>query len=222
MLDERRKKAFLSSAALWACLSTSAGSFSARAFPPARGGKNPLRPPPARRRSRRRRLRSTSLSVIDAGVASLLAGSAGGALGAGAAYPFDTLKTRAQASRGSDAVALLVQKDRDASGSIALSSPPRNDMISTAREVLEMEGVGGFFAGVGAMMLGKALIKSVAFGSYQLALGAMEAANDGAPTQFATLLAAASLSGFITSFIVAPTGERFVSRSLQRINYSSL
>ena len=38
--------------------------------------------------------RSTSLSVIGAGAASILAGSVGGAIGVGVAYPLDTLKTK--------------------------------------------------------------------------------------------------------------------------------
>ncbi|KAL7528122.1 hypothetical protein ACHAWF_002446 [Thalassiosira exigua] len=56
---------------------------------------------PARRRQqhgthRHPRQPSTSLSVLGTGAASILAGSVGGAIGVGVAYPLDTLKTKAQ------------------------------------------------------------------------------------------------------------------------------
>ena len=43
-----------------------------------------------------RSISTTSLSVIGSGAASLLAGSVGGAIGEGVAYPLDTLKTKSQ------------------------------------------------------------------------------------------------------------------------------
>lgn len=51
-------------------------------------------------------------------------------------------------------------------------------MLSQAKLILELEGIGGFFAGVTSMMIGKALIKSVAFGSNQLALDALNNGSD--------------------------------------------
>ncbi|EED89830.1 mitochondrial carrier protein, partial [Thalassiosira pseudonana CCMP1335] len=128
----------------------------------------------------------------------LLAGSVGGAIGVGVAYPFDTLKTKSQVYKS-----------------------PEDDLISLVKLILEVEGIGGFFGGVKAMMIGQALIKSVAFSANELALGALHdneglAANDVAAagvvdggdgavaTSFVTLLLAASFSGFVTSFLVAP------------------
>lgn len=92
-------------------------------------------------------------------------------------------------------------------------------MLSQAKLILELEGIGGFFAGVTSMMIGKALIKSVAFGSNQLALDALNNGSDSylslwnhsdgseANNSVVALLLAASFAGFVASFIVAPVGE---------------
>ena len=64
------------------------------------------------------------------------------------------------------------------------------------------------------MMIGQALIKSVAFSANELALGVLNGgagdrlveSGDG-DVSFVTLLLAASFSGFVTSFLVAPVGE---------------
>lgn len=81
------------------------------------------------------------------------------------------------------------------------------------------------------MMIGQALIKSVAFSANEVALGllndfgvahntvatasvviesssSVSGVEDGAiATSFVTLILAASFSGFVTSFLVAPVGE---------------
>ena len=75
------------------------------------------------------------------------------------------------------------------------------------------------------MMIGQALIKSVAFSANEMALGVLndsnllsssaaglaeEMSNAGGgemATPFATLLLAAGFSGFVTSFLVAPVGK---------------
>jgi hypothetical protein len=105
------------------------------------------------------------------------------------------------------------------------------DLLSLIGIVLKNEGVSGFFGGVKAMMIGQALIKSVAFSANELALGVLTDVNnngaveslasglvdDGsgggaivATTPFVTLILAAGFSGFVTSFLVAPVGERDV------------
>jgi solute carrier family 25 carnitine/acylcarnitine transporter 20/29 len=200
---------------------------------------------------------TTSLSlVIGAGAASLIAGSLGGAIGVGVAYPFDTLKTKSQVygqqrqqqqqqlqeqhhqpsissveqQQSSPGVVCMKTHDDD-----ALCYPiesPEEDLISLVKLILEMEGIAGFFGGVKAMMIGQALIKSVAFSANEAALGllndfgsvahntavtasvviesssSVSGVEDGAiATSFVTLVLAASFSGFVTSFLVAPVGE---------------
>jgi solute carrier family 25 carnitine/acylcarnitine transporter 20/29 len=97
---------------------------------------------------------------------------------------------------------------------------PEDDLISLVRLILQVEGLSGFFGGVRAMMIGQALIKSVAFSANEMALRLLTDSSDGtvmvasvveensgAGASFTTLLLAASFSGFITSFLVAPVGE---------------
>ena len=208
---------------------------------------------------------TTSLSVLGTGVASLLAGSVGGAIGVGVAYPLDTLKTKSQVYGQQNAQKRKEQKEEqqhqqqqqqaaiqhDDSGGGAASVPlpppgtagtiehhypiesPEEDLISLVKLILEMEGIPGFFGGVKAMMVGQALIKSVAFSANELALGILNdsstvaavtgtsmgveemntaAAGDAAvATSFVTLLLAAAFSGFVTSFLVAPVGKKVYS-----------
>ena len=200
---------------------------------------------------------TTALSVIGTGTASLLAGSLGGAIGVGVAYPLDTLKTKAQVYGQQSSQARkeqqLLQKQQQqqqiqevnamsnstAATMIPLGPPgtvstrdgtnydiesPEDDLISLVKLILDVEGIAGFFGGVKAMMIGQALIKSVAFSANQLALGvlndpsrlggvevleqaatASSSSDEGA--SFVTLIMAASFAGFITSFLVAPVGK---------------
>ena len=144
---------------------------------------------------------STSLSVIlGTGAASLLAGSLGGAVGVGVAYPFDTLKTKSQVYRREPH---NTSKKRDAPTSnidgdetmIKVDTPIiehhdiddddsiDNDDVSTQEDddnlfsliiqILKNEGIAGFFGGVRGMMAGQAIIKSVAFSTNELALGVL-------------------------------------------------
>ena len=205
---------------------------------------------------------TTSLSVLGTGVASLLAGSVGGAIGVGVAYPLDTLKTKSQVYGQQNALKRKEQQeeqeqrkrleqkqhsiqhdDHGGAASVPLPPPgtagtiehhypvesPEEDLISLVKLILEMEGIPGFFGGVKAMMVGQALIKSVAFSANELALGILNdsstaavtgtsmgaeemstaAAGDAAvATSFVTLLLAAAFSGFVTSFLVAPVGKK--------------
>ncbi len=192
--------------------------------------------------------------MIGAGAASLLAGSVGGAIGVGVAYPLDTLKTKSQVfSQQRQKVLndheqqtylqehLLLQQQllrSGQNGTISLPPPgtvhshsgntypiesPEDDLISLVKVILELEGIAGFFGGVKAMMIGQALIKSVAFSANDFALrvlndmggvaafsggGDISGGDGGAgASSFATLLLAAAFSGFVTSFLVAPVGE---------------
>ena len=205
---------------------------------------------------------TTSLSVLGTGVASLLAGSVGGAIGVGVAYPLDTLKTKSQVYGQQNAQKRKEQQEEQeqrrleqkqhniqhgdnhgGAASVPLPPPgtagtiehhypvesPEEDLISLVKLILEMEGIPGFFGGVKAMMVGQALIKSVAFSANELALGILNdsstaavtgismgaeemstaAAGDAVvATSFVTLLLAAAFSGFVTSFLVAPVGKK--------------
>ena len=188
-----------------------------------------------------RRRPETSLSLINTGVASLLAGSVGGAIGVGVAYPFDTIKTKAQVycqsqrQQRQDEPSLLQHHMSNSTATITTSmserqhapvgtvhpphsnryvpiESPEDDLISLIRLILQLEGISGFFGGVRAMMIGQAIIKSVAFGANEFMLrtlngNTVEGSSD--DVSFATLLIAASFSGFVTSFLVAPVGESF-------------
>jgi hypothetical protein len=176
---------------------------------------------------------TTRLSVIGTGAASLLAGSVGGAIGVGVAYPFDTLKTKSQVYSQQQSQQRQKQQSQPGTVRDLPIESPEDDLISLVKLILEVEGIGGFFGGVKAMMIGQALIKSVAFSANELALGALHdneglggllgVANDVAAagvvdggdgavaTSFVTLLLAASFSGFVTSFLVAPVGELVLS-----------
>jgi hypothetical protein len=124
--------------------------------------------------------------MISAAVTSLLAGSVAGAVGVGVAFPFDTLKTKQQ----------VLAYD-------SVSQTRQNlNMLQVIKKVYHLEGIGGFFGGVRGMMLGQAVIKSVAFGTNAMALGWFQQHTELPLTM--TLLAASCIAGFFTSFLVVP------------------
>ena len=145
---------------------------------------------------------TTSLSVIGTGAASILAGSVGGAIGVGVAYPLDTLKTKSQVYGQQAAQERKGQQNRieqqqsisdtsdehnvplpppGTAGTIEEHYPiesPEEDLISLVKLILTKEGIPGFYGGVKAMMVGQALIKSVAFSANELALGVLNNPNN--------------------------------------------
>lgn len=195
---------------------------------------------------------TTSLSVIGTGAASLLAGSVGGAIGVGVAYPLDTLKTKSQvyssrpasqqqqeqiSLQENNTVTVLQSSDSGVVRSgddVYKVESPEDDLISLVKLILEEEGIAGFFGGVKAMMIGQALIKSVAFSANALALESLTDYNwdsiglgevIGTPEQhavisssFLTLILAASFSGFVTSFLVTPVERVKVMMQAQSTN----
>ncbi|KAJ1476856.1 mitochondrial carrier domain-containing protein, partial [Baffinella frigidus] len=90
-----------------------------------------------------------------AGVAALIAGSLGGAVGVFVSFPLDTLKTKAQTAEGEH----------------------RGLAWATARRIFAQEGVSGFYVGVQGMMLGQAFIKASAFSVNDL-LDALDGAHE--------------------------------------------
>jgi hypothetical protein len=193
---------------------------------------------------------TTSLSVIGTGAASLFAGSVGGAIGVGVAYPLDTLKTKAQVysqqntqqqrqmqiddlTQEQEPIELFATQENNTNEIISESGvvcssddgykieSPEDDLISLVQLILEEEGIAGFFGGVKAMMIGQALIKSVAFSANEQALESLKdfdwdtiglgsvvgntpEQNAFISSSFLALILAASFSGFVTSFLVTP------------------
>ena len=130
--------------------------------------------------------------MLSPTVASVLAGSVAGAIGVGVAFPLDTLKTKSQ---------VLGQKYTDDNGkSLSLGMWPLIQLI------YQEEGLIGFYGGVKAMMIGQAFIKALAFSANTFALQILQA-NMFVTNHFPNLirlLIAATFSGFMTSFLVAP------------------
>jgi len=145
----------------------------------------------------------TKLSlVMNPSVASLLSGSIAGAIGVGVAFPLDTLKTKSQVLGQSSG-----KIDTHGSGgasSVAISGDEVSEMnmFQLIALIFKMEGIQGFYGGVKGMMVGQALIKSIAFSSNAAALEFLQERY--ALPAVAALLIAACFSGFVTSFLVTP------------------
>lgn len=78
-------------------------------------------------------------------------------------------------------------------------------MIDLIGFIWKNEGVAGFFGGVKGMMVGQAIIKSVAFSTNAMALTYLTGAATTTPgTASSKLLLAAMFAGFVTSFLVSP------------------
>ena len=210
---------------------------------------------------------TTSLSVIGTGAASLLAGSIGGAIGVGVAYPLDTLKTKAQVysqqntqqqrqmqdelKQEQESVELFATQENTNDEAIQIISEPgvvcsnddcykiespEDDLISLVKLIIEEEGIAGFFGGVKAMMIGQALIKSVAFSANEQALESLkdfdwdtiglgsvvgatpEQNNALISSSFLALILAASFSVFVTSFLVTQVERVKVMMQAQSTN----
>jgi len=148
----------------------------------------------------------SKLNIANEAFASIMAGSLAGAIGVGVAFPLDTLKTKAQVmssqniNTGYDSVASISTGENVVSANE--TSEPIG-MLQLIPLIYNVEGIAGFYGGVKGMMIGQAFIKSVAFCVNDTALSLL-------PTIFPTLtttsslLLAACLSGFITSFLVNP------------------
>lgn len=117
-------------------------------------------------------------------IASIFAGSLGGAIGVLASFPFDTLKTLAQSSLYDDAEVPL-------------------NLLETSRMILQKAGWRGFYGGVRPMMIGQAFIKALAFGANAFALNFFATY---VPNMLAgwVLVFSAAFSGFLTGFFVTP------------------
>lgn len=138
------------------------------------------------RRSRQsRRLTVVVASAPSSALASMFAGSLAGAIGTGAGYPLDTLKTKAQTYAASSS-----------------SERQRTGLAGMIKLILEEEGVAGFYTGVWGTMAGQAVIKACAFWSNSCALNFLSQGRSSA--SLVELALAAGFCGFVTSFVVNP------------------
>ena len=81
---------------------------------------------------------STHLAMVDPTLVSVGGGAVAGAIGLGVAFPFDSLKTKAQA--------------------LSASGEESTGMIALMRRVYNDEGIAGFYGGVSGAMAGQAMI----------------------------------------------------------------
>ena len=138
-----------------------------------------------RRRSRQNRhLTVMVASAPSSGLASMIAGSLAGAIGTGAGYPLDTLKTKAQTYAASS------------------SERQRSGLIGTTLQILDEDGFFGLYTGVWGTMAGQAIIKACAFWSNRFALDFLVQGR--ASASLVELALAAGFCGFVTSFVVNP------------------
>jgi len=114
-------------------------------------------------------------------MASLFAGSIGGAIGVGVSYPFDTLSTKAQVSTGKS----------------------QSSTATTFARVWKESGVRGFFEGVLVTMIGQALIKAIQFSVNEVSLLYMEN-HTAMKSMLMKMTVAGTLAGFLSSFVVSP------------------
>lgn len=129
-------------------------------------------------RNRHDDVRCAAATTAVPAFVSLAAGMVGGAIGVGVAYPLDTLKTKQQASAGSENL-----------GPVELT-----------RQIYRAEGVAGFYGGVTTTMAGQAIIKGALFFVYGAARNALARTTLGLTT--ATLCLAAAISGAVGSFVM--------------------
>jgi len=139
---------------------------------------------------------SFNLKMISPTSASLIAGSFAGAIGVGIAFPLDTLKTKSQ---------VLGQKTTSSSSDGSAVAETQNyNMFQLITLIWQSEGIAGFFGGVRGMMIGQAIIKSMAFSANSSALAFFDTNHPAFLTPVLILIVAACFSGFVTSFLVAP------------------
>jgi Mitochondrial carrier protein. len=139
---------------------------------------------------------------------SIIAGSIAGAVGVGAAYPLDTIKTKQQVDIE---IYSNIEYDVSSTGEvsiIAAASSNNDSLLPTVLEIWKNGGLGGFYGGVQTSMIGQAIIKAAAFGVNAAALDAHY-----------SMVHAAAIAGFITAFLAVPVDR--VKVLMQTDSYKS-
>mmetsp|Transcript_6368 Transcript_6368/g.12000 ORF Transcript_6368/g.12000 Transcript_6368/m.12000 type:complete len:319 (-) Transcript_6368:60-1016(-) len=123
---------------------------------------------------------------------SVIAGSIAGAVGVGAAYPLDTIKTKQQVDIE---IHSDIEYDVSSAGEVSViaAASTNNNLVLTITEIWKNGGLGGFYGGVQTSMMGQAIIKATAFGVNAAALEANY-----------NMIHAAALAGFVTAFLAVP------------------
>lgn len=116
-------------------------------------------------------------------MASLFAGSVGGAIGVGISYPFDTLSTKAQVSTGNDEMQM--------------------NFTRNMRHIWKSEGLRGFFEGVLVTMIGQAFIKAIQFAVNEITFLWLEK-HSTIQSNIIKMAIAGTLAGLLSSFVVSP------------------
>jgi len=164
---------------------------------------------------------STSLNLLPASIATLVSGSVAGAIGVGVAFPFDTLKTKAQIMSSSFMTEAVTATE---AGSSNLS------MMEMFQLIYKAEGALGFFSGVRPMMIGQAFIKAVAFSSNAFALFLLQHYAPISDSVFVQqylsssilqLILAACFAGFTSSFLVNPVERIKVMMQASSTSYKN-
>ena len=130
--------------------------------------------------------------MISRTLASIIAGSIGGAIGVGVSFPLDTIKTKTQIMRG---LPMFCKKEEDGSTNVS--------MLQAIRIIYQAEGLAGFYSGCRLTMMGHAVIKALSFTVNAMVLSALLPYRDFIPL-VTILLMAACTAGLAASFVVAP------------------
>lgn len=126
-------------------------------------------------------------AFLEGSAASLLSGAIAGSLGVGVAYPLDSIKTKSQAW------ASTREKGESSPG-----------MLTMFGLVYKKEGIGGFYQGVIAVMIGQAFIKSALFAANAVAMSYLISSSSEASPTVLQLCLAGSFAGLVGSFVINP------------------
>ena len=136
------------------------------------------------------RLQNSQLQVLPSAATSLIAGSIAGAVGVGAAYPLDTIKTHQQIKEDTCSEIDYVLSP---TGEISIVACQEKGMIKSISDIWNTSGIAGFYGGVQTSMAGQAIIKATAF-----------SVNAAAISDGFDLVYAAAIAGFVTAFLAVP------------------
>lgn len=133
------------------------------------------------------------LCMIPEAATSLIAGSIAGAVGVGTAFPLDTIKTKQQVEMEDRS---RIEYFVSPSGEVSVTrARDQSNLFTTIGEILQTQGIRGFYGGVSTSMLGQALIKATAFSVNAAVLQHTADHN---------LIIAAGTAGFVTAFLSSP------------------
>ena len=113
----------------------------------------------------------------------LIAGSLSGIAGVASGHPFDLLKVRVQASA---------------------STARAPSIYGALRRIVQQEGVGGLFKGLGPPVASQAFLNAVTFGTFEHSLRSLCPGRHRSDAPLAPLFFAGFIAGFVQSFVLSP------------------